>query len=228
MGAVDRQTSMTTHLPALDSGLIHVRSPAPRSTAPHRLALSALAGREGTAYWIDARNAASVHLLRELTDRPGHLDSLRIARAFTAYQHHTLVRQVAKRADPRTGLLVAPNLASLYRDDDVPAHERDPLFDAAVAVLDELGRAVDCPVLATTTGEDDLVATVAERATTDLDCERTREGYRFVGDDFETTAYRGEGYWQTTIPYWVDLFGVADPEGATAPADPSALVPEVI
>jgi hypothetical protein len=29
-------------------------------------------------------------------------------------------------------------------------------------------------------------------------------------DDFQTQVYWGSHYWQTTISYWVDLFGAVD------------------
>jgi hypothetical protein len=35
-------------------------------------------------------------------------------------------------------------------------------------------------------------------------------GYRFEGDDVETTVYWQDGAWQTTIPYWVELVGAVD------------------
>jgi hypothetical protein len=42
-----------------------------------------------------------------------------------------------------------------------------------------------------------------------VDCESTSQGLHYAAEDFETTVYVADGYWQTTIPYWVDLFGVA-------------------
>ena len=44
---------------------------------------------------------------------------------------------------------------------------------------------------------------------THLACERSRMGLRYAGADFETQVYVEDGFWQTTIPYWVDLLGVA-------------------
>jgi len=89
---------------------------------------------------------------------------VRVARAFTAYQHHSLVRTVARRAEPTTELLVAPNVAALYRDDDLAAWEREDLLAATLEILSELGAVLDCPVLLTSAGDgSDPDATAARR-----------------------------------------------------------------
>ena len=213
-------------------GLTVLDVPSPRSTIVHRLVCARLADAEGgggdrTAYWIDARNAAATQALYDCASSPRVLESLRVARAFTAYQHHSLVRAVTRRAGPDTSLIVAPNVASLYHDADLPEWERDDLLAASLETLAELGRALDCPVVATGV-DDDRVATISERADATIECVRTREGIRLervdegadagdTGGDSaavvdETAGYWHERYWQTTIPYWVDLCGaVAEP-----------------
>jgi hypothetical protein len=133
-----------------------------------------------------------------------------VARAFTAYQHHSLVRAVARQAAPNTGLVVAPCLASLYRDDDVPDREAADLFESSLTVLGELADVLDVPVLVTAEREnsqDDLDALVADYAADEIECTRTDAGLKYASEDFETTVYLSDGYWQTTIPYWVELFG---------------------
>lgn len=195
-------------LPDLDPGLTLLSPPGPRSTALHRLVVDALGDTAGPAYWVDARNAASTYALYDLAPSERRLAGLRVARAFTAYQHHELVRALPRRADRETGLVVAPNVAALYADDDVPDWEQRDLLASAVAVLAELGTALDVPVLTTAPGAPDaLAAVVADAADVDLDCTRTGQGFRYEGDGFETRAYRVDGCWQTTIPYWVALCG---------------------
>jgi hypothetical protein len=51
--------------------------------------------------------------------------------------------------------------------------------------------------------------------------EATDLGYRVVGEEFETTVYWDETGWQTTIPYWVELFGMVE-EGVPAERPTSA------
>ena len=163
-------------------------------------------------------------MLYECASSPRVLEPLRIARAFTAYQHHSLVRDVTRRAGPDASLLVAPNVAALYHDADLPEWEREDLLAASLETLAELGRVLDCPVVVTS-ADDDRVATISERADATIECVRTREGIRLERVDDaadadggpaavvdETAGYWHERYWQTTIPYWADLYGaVAEP-----------------
>ena len=195
----------------LESGLTLLEVPSPRSTIVHRLVCDRLAATEGAAYWIDARNAAATHALYDCASSPRVLEELQIARAFTAYQHHSLVREVVRRADPRTSLIVAPNVASLYHDADLPDWEREELLAATRETLTELGRALEVPVLVTTADADDADR-LADVADQELACVRTREGQRLERGDGEpmTAGYWHGRYWQTTIPYWADVCGTVD------------------
>jgi hypothetical protein len=205
-------------MPRLESGLTVLERPERRSTALHRLALAELGRRDGGAYWIDARNEASTYALYDLAPSRRRLDGIRVARAFTAYQHHSLVRAVARNASPDTALLVAPCLTSLYRDDDVPDREAADLLESSLTILGELADVLDVPVLVATerggvadagasTAGDDLDALLADYADAEIECTRTSAGLKYASDDFEMTVYLSDGYWQTTIPYWVELFG---------------------
>ncbi|UTF53301.1 hypothetical protein [Natronosalvus rutilus] len=227
--------TVITHDSTLEPGLTLLRTPSRQSAAVHRLVCEYLAdirasperpdrppeksatgdGLRGRAYWIDAGNVASTHALYECAPGSGRaLERLRIARAFTAYQHHSLVQAVVRRADADTPLVVAPNVASLYQDGDLREWERTDLLASTLAVLGELGRGLECPVVITS-GPDVPGATVERleaAADSVVECTRTREGLRFEGAGFETMGYWHGPVWQTTIPYWVDLFGTVDPE----------------
>ncbi|KDE59859.1 hypothetical protein EL22_16315 [Halostagnicola sp. A56] len=192
-----------------EPGLTCCRVPSARSPILHELVCSRLAETAGTAYWIDAGNVASTRVLYDCASSPRVLDSLRIARSFTAYQHHSIVRRVVEKATPRTSVIVAPNVVGRYRDDDVPAWEREELLAATLETLAELGRALEVPVLVTA-ASDAAEERVTERADHRVECIRTREGVRLEGDGAETMGYWQGAYWQTTIPYWVDCCGVAD------------------
>ncbi|MFC7240487.1 hypothetical protein ACFQS4_20190 [Saliphagus sp. GCM10025317] len=222
--------TVITHDSTLESGLTLLRTPSRRSAAVHRLVCEYLAdvraspgrtdrpaeksatgdGLRGRAYWIDAGNVASTHALYECAPGSGRaLERLRIARAFTVYQHHSLVRAVVRRADADTPLVVAPNVASLYQDGDLREWERTDLLASTLAVLGELGRGLECPVVIT--AGPDVPGATLERleaaADSVIECTRTREGLRFEGEGFETMGYWHGPVWQTTIPYWVELFG---------------------
>ncbi|QLG26258.1 hypothetical protein HUG10_01305 [Halorarum halophilum] len=205
-------------LPTLEPGVTVLRPPAPRSTALHRLVADALLGESGPVYWVDARNAANTHALYDAAPSRRSLAGLMVARAFTAYQHHELVRGLPRNARPGTRLVVVPNAAALYRDGDVPGAEAARLLDASLSVLTELADALDCPVLLTATGDDERAERVVDAADVVVDCERTRLGLTFDAPGFTHSGYYRDGYWQTTVPYWVDLLGrvvLRDPEVAT-------------
>ncbi len=210
-----------------EPGLTVLRVPTPRSPLVPELVCSELIDGADRVHWIDARNAANTHALYDCAPSPATLAPLRIARAFTAYQHHSLVRTLARRATGRSSLVVATNVTSLYRDDDLAAFERDELLASALSTLRELGRSLDVPVLATTP-QDAVPAALDERADRVIECVRTRVGVRLEGDGVDQVGYWDHDGWQTTIPYWVDVCGAArgiDP--VVAAHDRGLLEPEL-
>ncbi|MHB9285873.1 hypothetical protein ACKVMT_02395 [Halobacteriales archaeon Cl-PHB] len=208
-------------LPRLEPGLTHLRSPDPRSTALHRLVVNERRDRKGSVYWLDARNVAATYALYELAPHHRRLDAVRVARAFTAYQHHSLAREIVRTVSPRTAMVVAPNLGSLYEDDDVPDYEQDDLYAATATLLGEVGTTHDLPVLVTTDASNAALPPAVADDVTAIECEQTRMGLRYAAEDFETTVYVEDGHWQTTIPYWVDLFGAVDTARRAAHPDPA-------
>lgn len=208
-------TTDTTAVPTLSPGWTHLEASSPRTPALHQLTLAALADLDGRAYWIDSRSTASTHALLEGAVHPRRLDPLQVARAFTAYQHHSLVQAAADRATDGD-LVVVPCLDALYADDDVP----EPQARALLAdTLETLGGLADAGVVVAVTAGDQ---SVANRADQTLVARSTDLGIAYEGESFETTLYRGPGFWQTTIPYWVELLGVCDPDAVahTTVADP--------
>jgi hypothetical protein len=196
-------------LPALEPGVTLLRG---GPAALHRVVAAELARGRTAALWVDPGRAVSTHALFDLAPSKRALAGLRVARAFTAYQHHALVRELVRRASSRTQLVVLPGVGELYRDDDVPDYEREALFSAAVSVGAELAASLSVPVLLSDDGADGLTGIAADHADAEIDVEPTDLGLAFRGAGFETLGYWNRGYWQTTIPYWVDLFGARDPE----------------
>lgn len=65
-----------------------------------------------------------------------------MARAFTAFQHHSLVRKIA-RSTADSALVVGLYAAFLYRDDGVPDREADDPLEASLTVSAELADVFD-------------------------------------------------------------------------------------
>ncbi|WP_181686925.1 hypothetical protein [Halorhabdus salina] len=209
---------MGAHLPTLDPGVTVLESDDP--TALYRLVGRQLAETDGPVHWLDARNAAVPRAIREhAVGRTA--DRVRVARAFTAYQHYELARDLPRATSLRSSLIVAPNLAALYAVEDVPDAEAEPMFDATLEVLTELAAALAVPVLVTTDVERERVRAAADRL---LEAADTRAGLRFDGPTFGTDLYRHAWGYQTTIPYWANLLGAADAtdeRDAPTAADPA-------
>jgi hypothetical protein len=195
-------------LPTLDSGVTYLDTDDP--SALYRVVARHLEEHRGPAYWVDACNRAVPATLHDALSGQARR-SLRVARAFTGYQHHELVRDLPARVRPNTSLVVAPAVGALYADDDVPDYEADAMCASTLELLDAVATAVDTPVLVTAS-----TGTYADevRATADhtLDAMATNAGLRFEGAGFRTDVYVDRWGFQTTIPYWVDLLGVAPGE----------------
>lgn len=198
---------MHPDLPQLDAGdVTALRRESPMDSSLHQLVVDEL-GRADEALWLDARNNASTYTLYELAPGTARLEDLRIARAFTAYQHHSIARRLVAAATPATDLVVVPCLASLYRDPDLPAERATRLLRSTLSILEALASAVDAAVLVTVERDDRATERVLATADRELEARSTAEGVAFEGDDYVTPGYWGTGFWQTTVPYWVDVCG---------------------
>lgn len=187
-----------SQLPTLDPGVTFLDA-ADAPSALYRLVGDHLAASSGPAFWVDARNAAAPATLREFLPARA-TRRLRVARAFTGYQHYELVRSLSGRVDRSTDLVVAPNVAALYEDGDMSRPEAAANFEATLALLDATSRAVDVPVLVTAPDarREKQVRTAAADV---LEAERTRAGLTVTGGSFRPDVYWHEWGFQTTIPY---------------------------
>jgi hypothetical protein len=192
-------------VPELEPGVNLLWAP-PRSTALHQVALTALHDADGKGIWIDARDTASTSVLNDLAT-PRTLSRLRVARSWTAYQHHELVRQLPGNVDSRTDLVILPAVASLYEDDDIPSPEDQQYLNSTLAILEHLSDALDISIILSTAPSSEFCQSVQERAGYEIEFEQTPLGYSFQAEDFQTQIYWQNGFWQTTIPYWVELLG---------------------
>ncbi|MFB6152039.1 MAG: hypothetical protein ABEJ40_09565 [Haloarculaceae archaeon] len=209
--------------PTLDPGVTHLDD-ADAPSALYRLVGHHLAAERGPAYWVDARNRAAPAALYDHLPRRA-CRSLRVARAFTGYQHYELVRSLPGVVRQNASLVVAPAVAAPYAADDVPEYEARELCAAVRELLGALATAVDVPVLVTASAEP-YAADVRAAADRTLDATATDAGLRVEGAGFRPDVYWDGPGFQTTIPYWVDLLGAvdgADEPAANAPPDPAAV-----
>jgi hypothetical protein len=183
------------------SGVTLLRSDDP--TGPLvSLAVDRLLTDDGPVWWADAGGHARTDTLARVAPSAGLLDRVRVARAFTATQHASLLGTLERRVTPSAALVVCPAVDALYRGDDLPDGEPADLLAAAAARLGRIA-GTGVPVLLTVERADDLAAPVARAVDERVDHESTRFGPRFAGDGFETLVYpRRDGTVQTTLAFW--------------------------
>ncbi|MFC6872377.1 hypothetical protein [Halobellus marinus] len=223
-------------LPSLERGLTLLDVEERRGVSVlQALVLDHLLLCDGPAFWVDADGHATTAGLARIAPSRRLLDRIAVARGFTPYQHYSAVRDLstavnrriraiasrstdtAEGESPRRAsddgpatpsLVVAPALDSQYRAADALAdcHART-LQARTLARLQTYAESYDVPVLVTRTATDDFTAAIETAAGRILECERTRLGPRFVGEEFETLVYPAGAYYQTTLAYWRRVLG---------------------
>ncbi len=167
---------------------------------------------DGPVYWIDALNHAATDPIAAVAPSERILYRIQVARGFTPYQHVSIAETLLDRAEAEPpSLVVAPALDALYRE-SMTGIEGAELLARTVGRLATLKRQYDCPILLTTTRDDELSKPVAAAVSAPLECEQTPYGPRFVSDEFETLVYPvGDGLVQTTIAYWKSIIEARKP-----------------
>jgi len=182
--------------------------------------LLAGASGESTATWVDTGHYAQTTSLQDLAPSPRVLDRIHIARGFTAFQHHALVREAIDRLDATSVALVVPAVDAPYRRSDLADEEARNMLLRVLAHLARVARQYNIPVLVTRRGEDALGGAVDELAGDTLTYRQTRCGPRFEGSDHETLVYDvGDGWVQTTLAYWQQVLSTRRPLYASADDD---------
>lgn len=253
-------TTDGTLLPSLDDGITLLDVEGDRGVPiVQSLVLDHLLLHDGPAFWVDADGHATTTSLARIAPGRRLLDRIHVARGFTAYQHHGAVcalpdavnrsirnATTASRAEIRDrratdgdadparhtpSLIVAPAIDAQYRADDTLGEAQARTLQArTLARLATYADGYDVPVLLTRTTDDAFAAPVATAADHRLECEQTRMGPRFVGEDFETLVYPVEdgAYYQTTFAYWRDLLAARAAHAGVEPAAPSASEPDTV
>lgn len=155
------------------------------------------------------------------------LERIHVARAFTPWQHLSLLGDLGDAVSEGTGLVVLPEFDGFYRSDEVSDTEGERMLAEGVSLVADLVEERDVSVLVTRTRDDDLSAPVAELADERVTYERTQFGPRFVGGEFETLVYDvGDGVVQTTLAFWAQVLQERHPSLASADGDTDT-TPEV-
>jgi hypothetical protein len=216
-----RMESETVELPSLNHGIHLLETDSRTSGALQSLALDHLLtrGTPGEAVWVDNHGNGSTQPLARLAPGMRVLRRIAIARGFTAFQHYSLLEDLTAQVMDETALVVLPELDWFYRHDDLDHGEAERMVSAGVSLVEDLHQRSDVPVLVTQTAEDNLSQPIRTAAEV-IQCKQTRHGPRFVGEDFETLVYPGNGYVQTTIAYWNRILSARHPEAGQSHAQP--------
>lgn len=198
---VDPPTDGPT-LPTLDRGVQILDTDDRATGALQSLVLDHLLMHDGPAIWVDSHGHAATQPLARLAPSDRLLDRIQVARAFTPFQHYSLVETLPDHCSDETVLVVLPEFDWFYRQDDLARSEGAEMVAAAVATIRDVVDRTDVPILATRAVDDELTAPLADLATEYIQYERTQFGPRFVGDTFETLVYQEQGYVQTTLAFW--------------------------
>jgi hypothetical protein len=178
------------------------------------------ASGESTATWVDTGRHAQTTSLHDLAPAPRVLDRIHVARGFTAFQHHALIREAVDRIDATTVAVVAPAVDAIYRESDLSRERARQFLLRTVAHLARVARRYNIPVIVSRARDDDLGSIVAEAASDTLTYRETRCGPRFEGSNHETLVYDvGDGWVQTTLAYWRQVLETRRPLYASADDD---------
>ncbi|MFB6145502.1 MAG: hypothetical protein ABEJ99_03275 [Candidatus Nanohaloarchaea archaeon] len=198
---------LVQQLPQLETGINLLESQ--ERTSFHRLALNHLLANPDEAYWVDSRNNSSTYALNQMAPEPEVLDRLRIARAFTAYQHYSLVEELIIQLDREVELVLMPFLTSLYEDDEVNQAEAMELLERVVELLQEQVEEHGLTVLVSMPDcqSQEIYGMVNQAAGNVIEAESTDSGISFDSEGFESKVYPVDGTLQTTWGYWRDILG---------------------
>jgi hypothetical protein len=185
---------------------------------------------DGPAFWVDANGHATTTTLARIAPSRRLLNQIHVARGFTAYQHYAAVSDLpaAQRQQDQTttggtkldanphghaqsitpSLIVVPAVDARYRgEDSLVESDGKTLHARTLAQLSSYASEYEIPILVTRTALDEFTEPIAAAADQHIECEQTKMGPRFVGDEFETLVYPVDGgtHYQTTFAYWRQL-----------------------
>ncbi|SIR65108.1 hypothetical protein SAMN05421858_3126 [Haladaptatus litoreus] len=211
-------------LPTIDSGITLLETDERATGALQSLVLDQILLEGGSAIWMDANGHGTTEQLSRIAPSMRALDRIRIARAFTPWQHQSLCQDLAPEITEETAVAVLPAFDWFYRSEDLPRGNGERMLTAAVDLVSEIAETYDIPVLVTQHTDDELTAPIRERADDVIRCKQTPYGPRFTGDEYETLVYPlDNGMMQTTLAFWKRVLTTRHPAvaGADSPTEVS-------
>jgi len=195
MGVKDKRT-----LPTLKKGINILRTDMEGLEALHSMVINQILLFGGEAAWIDTGSMCSTHLMSGLSPTENLLDRITVARAFTPYQHFSLVEKLPEMINRDTELLVVPLANLLYSEDVLNRREGRRLF---LRAMEKIGRTAKQHSISVLMTEDPFrELRLPFRNGKELRCKKTKMGVRFESENFQTLTYTGPGYIQTTLMLW--------------------------
>jgi len=149
---------------------------------------------EGSAVWIDVGNQASTYALASIGSKE-LLENVSIGRAFTAFQHHSLLQDIEEFTDESTQVIVLPSIDRLYIDGQISDKEAEELFSEVVDKIDKLRSKYTVLISL----DDRSFCWRLEGMGKRIDIEETVQGLNIGG---EKLFYAKGRMVQTTLGYW--------------------------
>ncbi|MBY6293934.1 hypothetical protein GLU60_00930 [Nanohaloarchaea archaeon H01] len=152
------------------------------------------------AVWIDVGNESSTYELSKLGGEK-MLESVRIGRAFTPFQHYSLVNQLGSFLDPETEILVFPNIDRIYLEGQTGEDDSRQLFMEMWNHLTNIVEQEDLKLLVSVSRSEFGYQVRLDKKNS-IKVENTGQGWKFESGGSETFLYRKGRSLQTTLPYW--------------------------
>lgn len=189
-------------LPQLTQGISLLRNRDGSNFGIQSLVINQMISDHKDVYWVDSKEKASLKTLNRLIPSPKFLERMKVARAFTSYQHFSLIRELENKVSYTTSLVVVPEINWFYRD--MADGEKKRMIKEEINILKNLSNHYNVPILwSLYEGGDDYTKELIRRVSDEeIEFEVTEMGPKFSSSNFKTYFYPVNGYFQTTIDFW--------------------------
>lgn len=206
--------------PSLDHGVTLLSADDRATGALQSLVLDHLLLNDGDAYWVDSRNNATTTTLAKIAPSRRILDRIQVARAFTPFQHYSIVADLPGEITDSTSMIVLPAVEWFYSGDELHRGEGAAMLEGVLDTVSTIAAQRGIPVVISRHSTDRSDDIIDDAVDTEIECTFTQFGPRFSGSEFETLLFDcGTGV-QTTLAFWQrvlrarqsQLVGDASPE----------------